>query len=63
LARAEAERNPGYRHGLCSQRDRTAVTEEVEALAGRFAGEVTGAIAAEQASFAAAAEFVTRSAR
>jgi len=56
LATAEAERNPGYRHGLCSKRDRAAVTAEVEALASLIAGEDTGAIAAEHASFAAAAE-------
>src|ERR1700738_339078 len=45
-----------YRHGLFSKRARTAVTEEIEALARIIAGEVSGAIAFEHASVAAEAE-------
>jgi hypothetical protein len=48
--------NNAYRHGLFSKRARTAVTEEMEALARIIAGEVSGAIAFEHASVAAAAE-------
>jgi hypothetical protein len=48
--------NNAYRHGLFSKRARTAVTEEMEALARLIAGEVTGAIAFEHASVAAEAE-------
>ena len=45
-----------YRHGLFSKRARTAVTEEMEALARIIAGEASGAIAFEHASVAAEAE-------
>jgi hypothetical protein len=45
-----------YRHGLFSRHGRTAVTQEIAALARIIAGEATGAIALEHARAAAEAE-------